>query len=189
MSVILVQCAGAKDKIIVAFTAEAFGTVFTYMVYELSHHPEVQTKLQDELRSIANPLLDSENPNNIPESQTLEQLPFLGAIIKECLRLRNTSPNADPRVTPAHCSCRIGSLVNVPPSTRVCSFGWCLHRNPDVYTNPSVWDPNRWLEEGCDDRTAAKKWFFAFGAGSRKCIGQHIAVECKTQYRLRTFRV
>ncbi|RYP75281.1 hypothetical protein DL771_002501 [Monosporascus sp. 5C6A] len=161
----------------VAFTAEAFGTVFTYMVYELSHHPEVQSELREELRSIRNPLLDADSPTDVPDSQTLERLPFLNAVVHECLRLRNTSPNADPRVTPAHSSCRIGTLENVPPGTRICSFGWCLHRNPDVYKDPLTWNPKRWLEGGCDDAAAAKKWFFAFGAGSRKCIGQHIAVE------------
>lgn len=161
----------------IAFTAEAFGTVLTYMVYELSHHPEVQSELREELRSITNPLLDADSPTNIPDSQSLERLPLLGAVVKECLRLRNTSPNADPRVTPAHITCRIGSLENVPPGTRICSFGWCLHRNPNVFADPLTWNPKRWLEGGCDDAAAAKKWFFAFGAGSRKCIGQHLAVE------------
>lgn len=169
----------------IAFTSEAFGTVFTYMVYELSHHPEIQSELREELRSIINPLLDADIPTNIPDSQTLERLPLLGAVVKECLRLRNTSPNTDPRVTPVHCSCRIGSLENVPPGTRICSFGWCLHRNPNVYADPLTWDPKRWLEGGCDDAAAAKKWFFAFGAGSRKCIGQHIAVERKLFSRVR----
>lgn len=168
----------------IAFTAEAFGTVFTYMVYELSHHPEIQSELREELRSITNPLLDTENPTDIPHSQTLERMPLLGAVIKECLRLRNTSPNADPRVSPSNCSCRIGALESVPPGTRVCSFGWCLHRNPNVFADPLTWDPKRWLEEGRGDAAAMKKWFFAFGAGSRQCIGQHIAVECKLLSRV-----
>lgn len=161
----------------IAFTAEAFGTVFTYMIYELSQHPEIQSELREELRSVDNPLLGAECHTNITDSQTLYQLPLLGAVIKECLRLRNTSPNADPRVTPSHSASRIGTLANVPPSTRVCSFGWCLHRNPIVYTDPLKWDPKRWLEGSNDDPAAAKKWFFAFGAGSRQCIGQHVALE------------
>ncbi|XPS69800.1 Unspecific monooxygenase [Ascochyta lentis] len=162
----------------IAFTAEAFGTVFTYMVYELSHHPKVQRELREELRTIENPLLGVNSPTDIPESQALEHLPLLGAVVKECLRLRNTSPNADPRVTPAHSSSRIGRLDDVPPGTRVCSFGWCLHRNPDVFADPLTWDPHRWLEGGCGDAAAAaKKWFFAFGAGSRNCIGQNLALE------------
>lgn len=160
-----------------AFTAEAFGTVFTYIVYELSHHSKIQSALREELRTIKNPFFDSETPTDIPDSNALERLPLLGAVIKESLRLRNTSPNADPRVTPSNSACTVGTLNNVPPNTRVCSYGWCLHRNPDVYHDPLTWDPYRWLEGGSDDAAAAKKWFFAFGAGSRKCIGQHIAVE------------
>ena len=163
----------------VAFTAEAFGTVFSYMVYELSHHPQVQSELREELHSMVNPLLDAEIPTDVPDSQSLERLPLLNAIVKECLRLRNTSPNPDPRVTPSHSSCRIGSAENVPPGTRITSYGWCLHRNPEVYEDPLTWDPKRWLEGSGHDVAAAKKWFFAFGAGSRKCIGQNIALERK----------
>jgi cytochrome P450 len=163
----------------VAFTAEAFGTIFTYMLYELSRNQDVQSELIAELHSFDNPLQNINEPTNVPDSQTLERLPFLDAVVKECLRLRNTSPNADPRVTPSHRPSRIGELSNVPSGTRVCSYGWCLHRNPDVYADPLTWDPKRWLEGG-DDAAAAKKSFFTFGAGSRKCIGQHIAVECRT---------
>jgi cytochrome P450 len=163
----------------VAFTAEAFGTIFTYMLYELSRNQDVQSELIAELHSFDNPLRNINDPTNVPDSQTLERLPFLDAVVKECLRLRNTSPNADPRVTPTHRPSRIGELSNVPSGTRVCSYGWCLHRNPDVYADPLTWDPKRWLEGG-DDAAAAKKSFFTFGAGSRKCIGQHIAVECRT---------
>lgn len=123
--------------------------------------------------------MGTDSPSEIPDSQSLEQLPLLGAVIKECLRLRNTSPNSDPRVTPAHSYCRIGKLENVPPGTRICSFGWCLHRNPDVFADPFTWDPKRWLEKGRDDAATAKKWFFAFGAGSRNCIGQNLALERK----------
>lgn len=141
----------------IAFTAEAVGTAFTYMVYELSYHSEVQAELREEFRSITSPHVDADSPADIPDSQYLERLPLLGAIVKECLRLRNTSPNTDPRVTPGHCSCRIGSLENVPPGTRICSFGWCLHRNPNVFADPLTWNPKRWLEGGCDDIAAAKK--------------------------------
>ncbi|KAK6067506.1 cytochrome p450 [Seiridium cupressi] len=161
----------------IAFTGEAFGTVYTYMLYELSRHADIQRELHDELCSVDNPLNQADRPADICTSETLERLPLLGAVIKECLRLRNTSPNADPRVTPARGVSRIGSVSGVPPNTRVCSYGWCLHRNPDVYTDPLCWNPKRWLEGSCDNATAAKKWFFAFGAGSRSCIGQNIALE------------
>ncbi|KAI0554427.1 cytochrome P450 [Xylaria curta] len=162
----------------IAFTTEAFATVLTYMIYEISHHQEIQNELRAELRSADNPLLDNAGDGtDIPASDILERLPLMSAIIKESLRLRNTSPSADPRVTPAHCTSRIGLIPNVPPKTRVCSYGWCLHRNPDVYSNPLSWNPKRWLCGGCDDAALAKKWFFAFGAGSRNCIGQNIALE------------
>lgn len=162
-----------------AFTAEAFATVLAYAIYEISHHSEIQSELGEELRSISNPLQDHQRPADIPDTQLCEQLPLLNAVIREGLRLRNTSPNADPRVTPADRYCSVGILQRVPPGTRSCSFGWCLHRDPDAYPDPLTWSPKRWLDYGCNDIATAKKWFFAFGAGSRRCIGQHLATECK----------
>lgn len=149
------------------------------MVYEISRHKDIQNKLREELQSVLNPLRNTDGPTDVPASDTLERLPLLSAVVKECLRLRNTSPNADPRVTPSHCTSNIGRALSVPPGTRICSYGWWLHRNPDVYEDPLVWNPRRWLLGGCDNPAEAKKWFFAFGAGSRNCIGQNLALECK----------
>ncbi|KAF2624087.1 hypothetical protein BU25DRAFT_424466 [Macroventuria anomochaeta] len=76
----------AQRRELATFTAEAFGTVSTYMVYELSHHLEVQSELREELRSTTNPLIGADSPTDIPDSQSPEQLPLIGAVVKECLR-------------------------------------------------------------------------------------------------------
>jgi cytochrome P450 len=148
------------------------------MLYELSRHPDVQRELLRELHSIDNPFRDIQSQDNLPASEVLERLPLLDAIIKESLRLRNTSPNLDTRVSPAHSTSRLGRIPNIPPGTRVGTYGWWLNRNPVVYPDPEAWNPHRWLLQ-VDDGLALRKWMFAFSAGGRDCIGQHIAMECK----------
>jgi cytochrome P450 len=149
------------------------------MLYELSRREAVQQDLRNELNSIETPFKDASAHKGIPASEDLERLPLLGAIIKESLRLRNTCPNLDPRVCPAHGRARLGRITNLRVGTRVGTYGWWLNRNAHVYPDPESWDPHRWLQGGPEYTATMSKWLFAFGSGSRGCIGQPIAMEYK----------
>ena len=50
----------------------------------------------------------------------------------------------------------------------------CLNRDPSIWENPSVFDPER-FEGKTTDFTSAKNGFFPFGYGSRTCIGNTLA--------------
>ena len=58
----------------------------------------------------------------------------------------------------------------LPAKTTVFVSPYILHRTPDYYENPLVFDPDRWLE----DRTPAFT-YFPFGGGARRCIGEEFA--------------
>ena len=47
---------------------------------------------------------------------------------------------------------------------------YSLHRNPDIFKNPTKFDPGRWLEPS-ENLADMKKWFWAFSSGGRMCIG------------------
>ncbi|KAK3939384.1 cytochrome P450 [Diplogelasinospora grovesii] len=180
-------------------TRDTFGTSFTYVIYEISRHQDAQDELRRELLSIENPFVYTETSRSMPEPAALERLPFLNAVIKEGLRLRNNTPGSDPRVTPTHrATSSVGPVENLPPGVRVGAYAWCIHRNPDVFSNPTQWDPSRWIDthsrggvdsgigsevsSDSDRRPKEKgskpdKWFFAFSGGSRGCVGQQTAVE------------
>lgn len=55
---------------------------------------------------------------------------------------------------------------------------WVAHRNKSVYgMDADMWRPERWLEFEEQGRTAeVEKYFFAFGMGSRTCIGKNISM-------------
>lgn len=159
--------------------------MFTYMIYELSRHEAIQQELRQELLTIEVPFVYDENSASsisIPSPKSLESLPFLDCVIKESLRLRNNAPNLDPRLTPAHGESKVGMLANLPPGVRIGTYGWLLNRNPDVYPNPESWEPRRWQSGGPEAAAQRQAWLFAFGGGSRGCIGQYAAMECKFKF-------
>jgi cytochrome P450 len=51
---------------------------------------------------------------------------------------------------------------------------YTLHRNAEVFPDPLVFKPERWLGE-CGDLAEMKKWFWAFSSGGRMCIGLQYA--------------
>ena len=56
-----------------------------------------------------------------------------------------------------------------------------------VYPNPEEFIPERWLD-GSPGREEREKWFWAWGSGSRVCIGQYLAMESKLFYTFRPIR-
>jgi cytochrome P450 len=47
---------------------------------------------------------------------------------------------------------------------------YLLHRNPEIYENPLVWDPDHFLPEIADKRHGYS--FIPFSAGPRGCLGK-----------------
>lgn len=167
------------------------GIAFSYIFYQLSKHQEVQDELRKELVSVTDgPFPARHHEQNVadeqlPPPQDLQRLPLLNAVIREGLRLRNSPPSMDPRVTPPGRSSVIGPYKDIPPGVRVGAYTHLLHRSGHLFDEPRVWDPYRWLGEGgtSSDSSADGKnrALFAFGGGSRACIGQHVANERKSE--------
>jgi cytochrome P450 len=153
-------------------------------LYQLSRHTCVQEELRQELLSIKTPLafeVDRTPEELMALSDDLYHLPLLNAVIKETMRLRNSSANMDPRVTPPGQLSDIGPYKNLPPGIRVGGYAYLLHRSESQYSDPLKWNPYRWLEQSADSTTEGERAYFAFGGGSRGCIGQNVAYECKSK--------
>jgi cytochrome P450 len=107
------------------------------------------------------------NQNGIPNLEACDKLPYLDAVIKETLRLYAPLPASEPR--------SIGRDVTIdgnlfPARTVVSLAPYSLHRNPEVFPDPLVFNPERWL--GPEQQVSEmKKWFWAFSSGGRMCIG------------------
>ena len=157
---------------------ETTGWSLTYVLHEVSRQQDLQTSLRTELLSLSPPFVYdpslSASPD-LPSPRALESLPLLDAIVLESLRLHPAVPGPQPRVTP-NSPVSIDSYNNIPSGIRVSAQAYTLHRNSKVFPEPEVWKPERWLEVSPEGKTEMMRWFWAFGSGSRMCIGSSFAL-------------
>lgn len=82
-----------NTRLLTSAGAETTGTTLVTATYFLCTHPEVLTKLNAEIRSKFKS--DSEIDFN-----SVQDLPFLGAVISETMRVHPAAPSAFQRITP-----------------------------------------------------------------------------------------
>ncbi|KZZ97873.1 Cytochrome P450 [Ascosphaera apis ARSEF 7405] len=165
------------------FTAghETSAVAMTYVFWELSRNKQLQEELREELKALS-PGLQFPIPNGmdepeLPSAKSVDALPLLNAIIYEVLRMHAPIPGIQPRITP-QTPTTLGTYGNIPPDVRVNAQAYSLHKNPDVFPNPEVFDPKRWLKpEGSPELEMMRRWFWAFGSGGRMCIGSNLALQ------------
>jgi cytochrome P450 len=142
------------------------------LFYYLLKHPSSYQRLQQEIDTAAAAHL-IDDPITFKQAQAL---PHLQAVIKEALRLHPATGLGLQRCVPA-CGASLGGR-NFPGGTTVGINAWVAHRNTSVYgLDADKWRPERWQEIDEDGRGGeVEQYFFAFGMGSRTCIGKNISL-------------
>lgn len=103
-----------------------------------------------------------------PRAEDLPRLPYARAVVDETLRLY---PSSWVISRQAHESDQLGPY-SIPAGATVMASPYASHRLPHLWTQPDRFLPERWL----DAPKPAPFTYFPFGAGSRMCIGQHLAM-------------
>ncbi len=147
----------------------------TYVMYELSRNRHLQDRLRAELQTLDPPITLKSGKDSFPTLKALDSLAFLDAILHETLRIHTASPAPEPRLTPSG-GIIIDNYGPLPAGIRVSSSPYVLHRNPDVWPDPEVWQPERWLPGGKGATEDMRRWFWAFSSGGRMCIGNNLAL-------------
>ena len=119
-----------------------------------------------------------------------EKVPYIVALVKEVLRFWTVIPVCLPRtsirdipwadsVIPAGTTFFMVSLL---PKSYVCLYlltilwvqnAWAADYDEDHFKEPMLFSPERFLGDSSDSVTGTPH--FAYGAGSRMCIGTHLA--------------
>lgn len=158
---------------------ETSAITLTYLFHELIQHPDLQARLREEIRT-SQPLLvssavESSSPNaDLPTLFAFDHLHLLNATLMETLRLHPAIPGPQPRITPRTKDgkgVKLGSYSSIPPNVRVSSQAYSLHRNSDVFPEPELFKPERWIKADKDREREMHRWFWAFSSGGRMCIG------------------
>jgi cytochrome P450 len=141
------------------------------MTYYICKHPDIKARLIEELEYAFPDNRIGDQP--LPFTQ-INRAKTLDHVETECLRMHPPIGFATPRDTPTNgvviCGVYVpgGVAVGVPAAT--------IGRNPAVYPNPDLWDPDRWVgNENTGDTSVMKTCYLGFGYGSRQCIGRNVA--------------
>lgn len=140
----------------------------TWVFSLLLNHPDVLKKAQRELDTQVG------STRHVMESD-LTNLVYLHAIIKEAMRLYPASPLALPHECLEDCSI---SGYHVPKGTRLIVNLWKLHRDPDVWSNPCEFRPERFLGSYKNFDVRGQNFeYIPFGSGRRMCPGVTFALQ------------
>ncbi|KAF5571396.1 pisatin demethylase cytochrome P450 [Fusarium pseudoanthophilum] len=141
------------------------------IIYFLIKHPETMSMAVEEIDT-ANESGKLSDPISYKESTG--HLPYMGAVIKEAMRLHPSVGLLMERHVPPEGAEICGQFI--PGGTVVGINPWVLHSDPRVYKDPESFIPERWLTADAGLLSKMENSFFAFGAGSRTCIGKYISL-------------
>ncbi|TLD19862.1 hypothetical protein PspLS_09734 [Pyricularia sp. CBS 133598] len=142
----------------------------SWAVHLLSRHPEMQTRLRDEVRAaIPDP--------NMPQQQAkLRALSYLGAVVQEVLRYHSINTLLWRKCVDPMASEICG--VHIPKGTVVVFSPWAMNRDPKSWgPDARTFNPDRWLVPA-DQREKHRRHpcsFLTFGSGPRRCPGEPYA--------------
>ncbi|MFC9854416.1 cytochrome P450 [Streptomyces prasinus] len=137
---------------------ETTASVLSWALYELARHPDAEDRVLGELDEVLG--------GRAVTFEDLPRLPFLNRVVTETLRLHHTGWLVTRRTVT---ETRLGRWT-LPPGTELAYCQHALHRDPELFPDPSAFLPDRWPDGG------PPPGFLPFGAGKHKCIGDRFAL-------------
>lgn len=145
---------------------QAILTVFTYHMLD---NPSIYTHLT---QSLSEHNIDPQNLKWLD----LEKIPYLWAILHECLRMMPGVSHRSARIAreeDLHYRSADGKADWViPRGTPIGMTSMINHWDTTLFPDPDEFVPERWLLEDGRSNVQLEKKLIAFGKGSRVCIGE-----------------
>ncbi len=147
-----------RDELVTLMFAghETTATAMAWALYWIHRQPPVRQKLLTELKAV-----------DLSDAMSVSKLPYLSAVCNETLRIHPIAMLTFPRVV-QESTTLLGHTLN--PGTAVMGCIYLLHQRPDLYPEPHIFRPERFLE-----RQYSPFEFLPFGGGARRCIGEALA--------------
>ncbi|KIY00905.1 uncharacterized protein Z520_03571 [Fonsecaea multimorphosa CBS 102226] len=158
-----------SSTIAAGFDTSAF--TMTAIIYYLLKYPEAMKKLRSEIDEARHAGRLSTPQPRFVETDRLE---YLGAVIKETMRMRPfVRPLLEREVPPG------GAVIAgkfLPGGTTVGVSVSNVHFDRTVFgKDADEFRPDRWLDPDPQRRVLMERSVLGFGAGKRVCLGKHIA--------------
>jgi len=155
--------AQVRDEAVTMLLAgtETTSTTLSWVFHVLGQRPDLEARLHDEVDEVL-----GDGPVSFEQ---IGQLGYTRRLVTETLR---TYPAAWLLTRRTNEPVSLGDVV-LPAGTDVLFSQYALHRDPALYADPDVFDPDRWLPERA--ARIPRPAFIPFGAGNRQCIGEGFA--------------
>ncbi|PWY88221.1 cytochrome P450 [Aspergillus heteromorphus CBS 117.55] len=146
----------------VAKGADCLVSTFVSAFYFLSKHPEVMSRLQDEIDTA----FAVGSLSDLPLWREVNRLPYLNAILKESMRLSSAANFEEEILSPKGGATVAGTTIC--EGTVIGCSAHVLHFDGDVYGNDvHIFHPDRWLTPDAQRRRNMDRGLLVFNRGVR----------------------
>ncbi|KAL2512620.1 Cytochrome [Abeliophyllum distichum] len=143
---------------------EAAATTVVWIMTELVRNPDKMSKARNELWDVI-------GRNNKVKESDISRLPYLQSVIKETFRYHPTGPLLVPHK--ADVDTEINGYI-VPKDSQIFVNIWAMGRDPNIWSNPNSFEPERFLKREIDIKGQDFD-LIPFGSGRRICPGLPLA--------------
>ncbi|KAI1335852.1 cytochrome P450 [Xylariaceae sp. FL0016] len=161
---------------VISAGTETTSWALTVITYHLLTKPEILDRLRNELKQVV------EDPAHLPPWTTFEDLPYLGAVIQEGLRL-SYGVSARTAREPVNEDLVYRGEFNKKPVGYVLPRGYAIgmssflmHHDENLFPDSYSFIPERWLDENKQRRKDLDRGMLSFSKGSRACLGKNLAL-------------
>lgn len=161
---------------------ETSSTTLSFALYELAQHADIQERARQEVLQVL------ERHAGEFTYECMSEMVYLNQIISETLRMYTVLPVLNRKCledypVPGH------PKYVIKKNMKILIPVGAMHRDPDLYPNPDVFNPDNFAPENQAKRDCIE--FLAFGEGPRNCIGMRFGqmqVRVGLAYLLKNFR-
>ncbi|XP_045812236.1 cytochrome P450 81E8-like [Trifolium pratense] len=151
-----------KGLIVVMLLAGSDSSSITleWAMSNLLNHPEILKKAKNELDTHI-------GQDRLVDEPDILKLPYLQSIVNETIRLHPAAPLLVPHFSSEKFTI---DKYNIPQNTILLANVWVIHRDPNLWSDPTCFKPERFEKEGETNK------LLTFGMGRRACPGQNLAL-------------
>jgi cytochrome P450 len=137
--------------------------------YYLMKNPDKLARTRTEIDAA---FRDGTLTNPIQYNQSIK-LVYLGAVIKESLRLFSPFATSFQRYAPAGGLVLTGTYI--PADTRIGLNPAVVQHHKEIFgSDAGSFRPERWLDSNTEEVKLMDRCMMAFGAGTRRCTGKNV---------------